>query len=88
VRDIVQSGAFEKDLRKLVKRGKDLAKLYAIVEQLAQGEVLAPRHKPHPLKGNWKPKWDCHIEPDWLLIYEVTDDQVLLARTGTHSDLF
>ena len=88
MRDIVQSGAFEKDLRKLVKRGKDLTKLYTIVEQLVQGETLAPRHKPHPLKGNWKPKWDCHIEPDWLLIYEVTDDHVLLARTGTHSDLF
>ena len=72
MRDIVQSGAFEKDLRKLVKRGKDLAKLYTIVEQLTQGETLAPRHKPHPLKGNWKPKLDCHIETDWLLIHEVT----------------
>ena len=88
MRDVVQSSAFERDLRKLLKRGKELAKLYEIVEQLAKGELLAVRHKPHPLKGDWKPKWDCHIEPDWLLIYEVTDDEVLLARTGTHSDLF
>jgi mRNA interferase YafQ len=88
VKDVVQSGAFLRDLRKVAKRGKNLSKLYAVVESLAKGEALAPRHKPHPLKGAWQPKWDCHIEPDWLLIYEVTKDYVLLARTGTHSDLF
>ncbi len=85
---VVQSGAFQRDLRKAVRRGKDLSKLYAVVESLAKGETLAARHKPHPLKGEWRPKWDCHIEPDWLLIYEVTKDEVRLARTGTHSDLF
>ena len=88
MRDVIQSGAFQRDLRKLSKRGKDLSKLYAVVESLAKGEPLAVKHKPHPLKGEWKPKWDCHIEPDWVLIYEVTQDAVKLARTGTHSDLF
>ena len=88
MREIIQSGAFGRDLRKLVKRGKDLSKLYAIVECLAKGEVLAAKYRPHPLKGDWQPKWDCHIEPDWLLIYEVTEEAVKLARTGTHSDLF
>ena len=88
MRNIIQSGAFQRDLRKLVKRDKDLAKLYAVVEHLAKGEALAAKNKPHPLKGEWQPKWDCHIEPDWLLIYEVTKDAVKLARTGTHSDLF
>ncbi|MBV8939039.1 MAG: type II toxin-antitoxin system YafQ family toxin [Alphaproteobacteria bacterium] len=88
MRDVVQSGAFARDLRRLVRRGKDLAKLYAVVERLAKGEALAVRHKPHPLKGEWQPKWDCHIEADWVLIYEVTQDAVKLARTGTHSDLF
>lgn len=70
------------------KRGKDLDKLTEIVTKLVQGETLEPRYKPHPLVGNWKPKWDLHIEPDWLLIYEVTEDEVLLARTGSHADLF
>ncbi|MGD0023228.1 MAG: type II toxin-antitoxin system YafQ family toxin [Xanthobacteraceae bacterium] len=44
--------------------------------------------RPHPLKGDWKGYWECHISPDWLLIYKVTDEEVLLARTGTHADLF
>ncbi|MBF0428290.1 MAG: type II toxin-antitoxin system YafQ family toxin [Magnetococcales bacterium] len=88
MRQIVQSGAFLRDLRDLAKRGKDLSKLYVVVEYLAKGETLAPKYKPHPLKGNWQPKWDCHIESDWLLIYEVTKDSVKLVRTGTHSDLF
>ncbi len=88
MRDVIQSTAFQRDIRKLKKRGKDLAKLTRIVECLAAGVMLAAKHKPHPLKGDWHPKWDCHIEPDWLLIYEVTEDAVKLARTGTHSDLF
>lgn len=88
MKQIIQSSAFQRDLRKMVRRGKEMAKLYAIVESLAKGEALAARHKPHPLTGDWKPKWDCHIEPDWLLIYEVTEDAVKLARTGTHADLF
>lgn len=88
MKTVIQSSAFQRDLRKLVKRGKDLSKLYAVVETLAKGEALLPRHKPYPLKGEWRPKWDCHIEPDWLLIYEVTPEAVKLARTGMHSDLF
>jgi mRNA interferase YafQ len=88
VRNVVISHAFERDLRKLVKRRKDLSKLSVVVDKLANGEPLASRYKPHPLKGDWKPKWDCHLEPDWLLIYQVTDNEVILARTGTHSDLF
>ncbi|NDE89740.1 MAG: type II toxin-antitoxin system YafQ family toxin [Alphaproteobacteria bacterium] len=88
MKSVVQSSAFERDLKKMKKRGKDLSKLLAIVECLAKGEALSAKHKQHPLKGDWHPKWDCHIEPDWLLIYEVTKDTVKLARTGTHSDLF
>jgi mRNA interferase YafQ len=88
VKDVVRSRSFDRDLRKVARRGKDLSKLYAVVECLAKDEPLAPRHKAHPLKGEWQPKWDCHIEPDWLLVYEVTKDSVKLTRTGTHSDLF
>lgn len=88
MRNVVYSNACLRDLRRLVKRGKDLSKLYAVVEHLTKGQPLAPKHKPHPLRGEWRPKWDCHIEPDWILIYEITADAVKLARTGSHSDLF
>ena len=59
-----------------------------IVEKLASGIELEARNKPHKLIGNYINKWECHIESDWLLIYEVTDELVILYRTGTHSDLF
>jgi mRNA interferase YafQ len=83
-----QSAAFRRDLKKAKKRGKDLTLLYAVVETLATGGTLDKKHVPHPLIGNWKPCWDCHIEPDWILIYVVTDVAVELVRTGTHADLF
>ena len=85
---IRQTAAFRRDIKKAKKRGKDLSKLYTIVETLASGQPLDRKYVPHPLTGNWKPCWDCHIEPDWLLIYVVTDQAVELVRTGTHADLF
>jgi mRNA interferase YafQ len=88
MRHIKQTAAFKRDLKKALKRGKDPAKLYAIVEALATGSPLDQKNVPHPLTGNWKPCYDCHIEPDWLLIYVVTDEAVELVRTGTHADLF
>jgi mRNA interferase YafQ len=70
------------------RRGYDLQKLQAIIVKLQRGEALSPQNRAHPLKGEWKGYWDCHIEPDWLLIYKLTDDELRLARTGTHADLF
>ncbi|MEI6730329.1 MAG: type II toxin-antitoxin system YafQ family toxin [Pseudomonadota bacterium] len=88
MRKIIPMGEFLRDVRKVERRGKKIAKLYYLAECLAKGERLAIKHRPHPLKGDWKPKWECHIEPDWLLVYEVTETSVKLIRTGTHSDLF
>jgi mRNA interferase YafQ len=88
VRQVVYAKSFERDLHIMAKRGKNLSKLYAVVECLVNDIPLAAKHRAHPLQGKWRPKWDCHIEPDWLLIYEVTAGEILLARTGTHSDLF
>lgn len=88
MRSVVTTSAFRKDAKRMRKRGKDLAKLEEIVERLTSGTELERKQAPHPLTGNWKPLWDLHIEPDWLLIYRVTDDEVYLARTGTHADLF
>ncbi len=88
MKDTRESSKFSRDVRRMQKRGKDMRKLYEIVEKLAMGEKLEKRYKPHPLIGNWRPFWDCHIEPDWLLIYRVQDEYVELYRTGSHSDLF
>lgn len=85
---IRQTAAFRRDIKRARKRGKDLSKLYAFVETLASGNPLDRKYVPHRLTGNWKPCWDCHIEPDWLLIYVVTDTTVELVRTGTHVDVF
>ena len=88
MKDIQESSRFRRELRRMRCRGKDLSKLTEVVRTLAEGEELDARHVPHPLAGNWRPYWDCHIEPDWLLIYKVTEDVVELHRTGSHSDLF
>ena len=79
---------FEKELKRALKRGKDLDKLWEIVELLLDNKPLEKRHRPHPLSGNYATAWECHIEPDWLLIWNQEDDQLVLSRTGTHSDLF
>jgi mRNA interferase YafQ len=70
------------------KRGKDMAKLRELIELLAAGSPLPARYKDHSLGGEWRHFRDCHIEPDWLLIYKIDGDDLYLVRTGTHSDLF
>lgn len=62
--------------------------MIAVVELLAEDGALSAAYRPHKLSGEWKGVWECHIEPDWLLIYDVTPNEVLLIRTGTHADLF
>lgn len=77
-----------KSIKKARKRGKDLNKLWSIVDKLRRHIPLDIRHRPHRLSGEWYPAWECHIEPDWLLIYHVSDKALILVDTGTHSDLF
>ncbi len=79
---------FKKDYKRLKRQAKDLCKLRTVVEKLVAGEPLDDRYKDHPLIGTWRGFRDCHIEPDWLLIYQVTEDALILARTGSHSELF
>lgn len=88
MRDVVTRKKFDKDLKRVAKRGYDLSKLTDVIERLRTDTPLEPKHKPHPLKGKWIPSWDLHIAPDWILVYQVTDDTVYLVRTGTHADLF
>jgi len=80
--------AFERDLRRIDEQGKDLDKLETIVDVLQAREQLPARCRPHPLRGIWAGHWDCHVEPDWLLLYRVTDQALILVRTGSHSELF
>ena len=88
MRSPIIGGQFRRDVKLAEKRGKDMAKLREIILLLVEGTPLPPRYKDHPLVGNWKDCRDCHIDPDWLLIYRVDGDAVYLVRTGTHSDLF
>lgn len=81
---------FKKDLNRIQKRNKDLRKLYTIITKLQNQELLDPSLKDHPLTGNLSGFRELHIEPDWLLIYAIDNNQLVLtaSRTGTHSDLF
>ncbi len=88
VKQLQQTTKFEKDLARMKKRGVDLRILQQVVLTLLQDEPLPVKHRDHPLSGNWKTHRECHLSPDWLLIYRTTTDTVRLERTGTHSDLF
>jgi mRNA interferase YafQ len=88
MKTLVETTAFRKDLKRLSKRGYDREKLDAVIRKLQSAETLPASNRPHPLKGEWKGLWECHIAPDWLLIYAATDTELHLTRTGTHADLF
>ena len=79
---------FERDLKRAGRRGKDLNALWRVVERLLSRQPLDPRHRPHRLSGEWSVCWECHLEPDWLLIWDQRPDVLILVRTGTHADLF
>jgi mRNA interferase YafQ len=83
-----QTNQFKKDIKQAQKRGKDLAKLKTIIDLLLAKKPLPPKNRDHQLAGIWGGHRDCHIEPDWILIYQILDDEIRLERTGTHSDLF
>lgn len=88
MRDVRSTGQFKRDTKRMQKRGKDFSRFRSIVDALAAGEALDPRHRDHPLLGGYSGARECHVEPDWLLIYERTESELVLIRTGTHSDLF
>jgi len=79
---------FERDIKRLKKRGKNLDKLKIIISSLVDEEPLDPIHRDHKLIGNWKGRRECHIESNWLLIYKTELERIIFERTGTHSDLF
>ncbi|MGH7656030.1 MAG: type II toxin-antitoxin system YafQ family toxin [Gemmatimonadaceae bacterium] len=82
------TSAFKKDRKRAGRRGKDLNRLDVIMRRLAQREVLESRYRDHKLTGEWHDFRECHIEPDWLLIYRTVASEITFVRTGTHADLF
>ena len=84
----VYTRQFEKDIKRIKRRGKNLEKLKIIIRSLASEEPLDPLHRDHKLIGNRQGRRECHIESDWLLIYKMEIDRIVFERTGTHSDLF
>jgi mRNA interferase YafQ len=86
--NLIYTSQFKKDFKRISKQGKDLQKLENIIETLLSKKSLDPKFKDHSLSGKWKNHRDCHIEPDWLLIYQITSETLILERTGSHSDLF
>lgn len=79
---------FKKDIKRMLKRGKDLERLLNVVQELAEGHTLDAVYLDHQLKGQYRRKRDCHLEPDWILIYALEDQDLVLYRTGSHADLF
>ena len=79
---------FEKDLKRMEKRGKNLQKIKEVMGLLIAEAQLLERQRDHPLIGNYKNRRECHIEPNWLLIYKLDGETIIFERTGTHSDLF
>ena len=88
--EIKNTPQFKKDYKLAKRRGLDINLLKGIITKLANGEVLAPKHKDHPRSGDWVGHRECHIQPDWLLVYPYDNDVLVLtlSRTSTHSDLF
>ena len=87
---LIASNQFKRDLKLAQKRGLDLARLRAVVNMLANEQPLDLKYRDHSLSGNYSGFRECHIEPDWLLIYRIESDvlELFLFRTGTHADLF
>ena len=88
--DLQFTSQFKKDLKLAKKQNKDLGKLFEVIDILANGETLDAKYKDHSLTGNYRGTRECHVDPDWLLIYEIRGDVLVLMlyRLGSHSELF
>jgi mRNA interferase YafQ len=84
----IRTAQFKRDVKLAEKRGKKMSLLKTIMTALVNEELLEVKYRDHKLTGNYKGHRECHIEPDWLLIYRVTAREIFFERTGTHSDLF
>ena len=88
MKTIRRTSQFKKDVKRMKRRGKEFREFKDVVERLAAEQRIDARYRDHALAGQYKGARECHIRPDWLLIYELTRDELVLIRTGTHADLF
>lgn len=95
MREVIYKNSFKKELKLMLSRGKDIAKIKKVIELLATDSILPASYKDHPMTGNFSTFRDIHVEPDWILIYkkrssteEYKNGVLFLEATGTHSDLF
>jgi mRNA interferase YafQ len=86
--NIFYTTQFKKDYKRVKKQSKNLDKLKDIIDKLATGRKLDTKYRDHQLAGRWSGHRDCHIEPDWVLIYMIKDNELHLERTGSHAELF
>jgi addiction module toxin, RelE/StbE family len=88
--DIEYTNSFKKDYKRIQRREYDTSLLFGVIEQLMNAGQVEPIHKPHKLSGKYASLWECHIQPDWLLIWNINEKEKLISliNTGTHSDLF
>ena len=85
---LIYTTQFKKDYKKINKQQKNISNLTVVIEKLLSQKELEPKYMDHPLSGKYKNHRDCHIAPDWILINRITKDELILERTGSHSDLF
>jgi mRNA interferase YafQ len=88
MRTPVYTKRFEKDLKRVLKRGRGLERIKTIMRDLIERKPLDRKYRDHILIGNFKDRRECHIEPDWLLIYRIDEPRIIFERTGSHTDLF
>lgn len=86
--EIIQSSQFKRDIKKAKKQNQDLDRLKSVIVLLAENQTLDDKYQDHLLTGNYKNFRECHIKPNWLLIYKIDNNELLLARLGSHSELF
>ena len=86
--EIVRTSQFKRDVKKALRRNKNPEKLKTLIRLLVRGKTLSDKYQDHPLRGDYKSCRDSHIEPDWILIYRISGNELHLIRTGTHADLF
>lgn len=84
----IYTNRFAKDLKLMIKRGRDPENIKAVMRNLIEERPLDRKFRDHVLIGNFKDRRECHIEPDWLLIYRIEESTIIFERTGTHADLF
>lgn len=88
MREVFYTGKFRKDFKLAIKRGWNMSLIRSVMKEIENEIPLAPKYKEHPLYGDYIGNMECHIQPDWLLIYSFGEGSVTFVRTGSHSDLF